>query len=136
MREQLYYHLSNDAGITGIVDARIYPQRVPTGQPLPYLEFTFIDRETSYDQDGFDGYIRARVDVECSAATLAEAVALGKAVFNSLNIQNVLFGELGNQEELCSTTLENEVDNSALFDGSEDGVRIISQTYLISYLEA
>lgn len=136
MREQLYYHLANDAGVTAIVGTRIYPQRVPTGQPLPYLEFSFIDRELSYDQDGFDNYNKTRVEVECNAATLGESVILAKAVFGSLNIQNVLFGEVGNQEELCSTTLEDELDNFALFDGSEDGVRVISQTYIISYLEA
>jgi hypothetical protein len=136
MREQLYYHLSKDLGIMAIVDTRIYPQRVPTGQPLPYLEFSFIDRVSSYDQDGYDGYNQVRVDIECNAATLGEAVQLGKAVFDSLNLQNVLFGEFGNQEELCSTTLETEIDNQALFDGSEDGVRVISQTYKINYLEA
>ena len=108
MREQLYYLLSNTAAITALVGSRIYPQRVPTSASLPYVDFEFTDRVTSYDQDGYDNYNNAIVVVNCNAETLLEAVNLGKTIFTALNIQNVLVGETGNQEELCSTTLQTE----------------------------
>jgi hypothetical protein len=55
MREQLYYYLQNYAGLTALIGARIYPQRVPTGAALPYVVFTFVGRTPEYDQDGLDG---------------------------------------------------------------------------------
>ena len=54
MIEQLYYRLSNDANITALVGDRIYPQRVPTTDALPYIDFLFTDRDAMYDQDGYD----------------------------------------------------------------------------------
>ena len=136
MREQLYYHLANTAGLTALVSSRIYPQRIPTGSALPYVGFTFDSRAASYDQDGYDNYNSISVTIQSAAATLGEAVAVAKQVFLALNIQNTLIGEALNQETLCSTTLESETDNFDLFDGSEDGVREAVQTYTITYLEA
>lgn len=136
MRKQLYYHLANTAAITALVGSRIYPQRVPTSAALPYLDFEFTERAANYDQGGYDDYNSAIVVINSNAATLLDATALGAEVFTALNIQNVLIGEVGSQEELCSTTLQTEFDSDELNDGSEDGVRILTQTYTISYMEA
>ena len=122
--------------MTALVSSRIYPQRVPTGQALPYVDFSFDDRDPSKDQDGYDKYNEATITINSNADTLGAAVAVAQQVFTSLAIKNVLFGEAGNQEELCSTTMETESDNFDLFDGSEDGVREVTQTYTIRYLEA
>ena len=67
---------------------------------------------------------------------MISAIAIAKTVFDSLDIQNQKIGDTGNQEELMSTTLETEFYDDDLFDGSEDGVRIVTQTYTISYKEA
>jgi len=135
MREQLYYHLSNTAALTSLVSTRIYPQRVPTGKSLPYVDFSFDERDAFKDQGGYDKYNEVTVTINSNAATLGGAVAVAQQVFTSLAIQNVLMGEVGNQENLCSTTMETEIDNFALFDGSEDGIREVTQTYTIRYLE-
>ena len=136
MRRQLYYLLSNTAALTALVGDRIYPQRVPTSDGLPYVDFEFTDRVTDYDQDGYDNYNMAIVVINSNAATLLAASNVAAEIFTALNIQNVLVGEVGSQEELCSTTLETEIDNFELNDGSEDGIRTITQTYTISYMEA
>lgn len=136
MREQLFFLLNNTAALTTLIGDRIYPQRVPTSDGLPYIDFTFTDRLSSYDQDGYDKYNQAIVVINCNGPTLSSAVNVGKEVFTALEIQNLLIGDTGNQEELCSTTLETESDNFELNDGSEDGVRTLTQTYTISYLEA
>lgn len=136
MREQLVYHLKNTAALTSLVSARIFPQRVPTGQALPNVDFTFDERLPNYDQAGYDRFNEVTITINSNASTLGGAVTVAKQVFESLNIQNILIGEAGNQEELCSTTLETESDDSFLFDGSEDGVREVTQTYTIRYLEA
>ncbi len=137
MREQLYYLLDNTAAITSLVASRIYPQRVPTSAVLPYIDYEFTDRSAKYDQAGYDDYNHATVVINSNAATLLDAVNLSKQVKIALDIQNVLIGDAAaTQEELCSTTLETEFDSDELNDGSEDGVRILTQTYTISYMEA
>jgi hypothetical protein len=136
MREELYYHLSNDAGISALVGDRIYPQRVATTDALPYIDFTFSDRDAMYDQDGYDSNNKATVIINSNATTLISAVAIAKAVFDSLDIQQQEIGDTGNKELLMSTRLETEFDNEDLLDGSEDGVRIVTQTYTLSYKEA
>ena len=134
MREQLYYYLQNYAGLTSLIGARIYPQRVPTGAALPYVDFSFLGRTPEYDQDGLDGEEEVSVLFNCSAATLGEAVTVSEQLFTALAIQNdATFGELGNYVTLYSTTLEAESDQDDLFDASEDGVRIITQTYTLRY---
>ena len=74
MREQLYYHLANTAGLTALVSSRIYPQRIPSGKDLPYVGFTFDSRDASYDQDGYDNYNSVSLTIQSAAATLGEAV--------------------------------------------------------------
>jgi hypothetical protein len=134
MREQLYYYLQNYAGLTSLVGARVYPQRVPTGAALPNLDYVFLGRDPEYDQDGLDGEEEVTVLFNCNAATLGEAVSVSQQLFTALAIQNnATFGELGNYVTLYSTTLEAESDQDDLFDGSEDGTRIVTQTYTLRY---
>jgi len=134
MREQLFYYLSNFAGLTALVSTRIYPQRVPTGKALPTLSYTVTGRTPEYDQDGLDGENEVTVEFHCNAPTLGQAVAVADQVFLSMAIQNdAAFGEAGNVVTLYSTTCETEFDNFDLVDGSEDGTRIVTQTYSIRY---
>ena len=133
MREQLYYYLQNYAGLTALIGARIYPQRVPTGAALPAVDFSFSGRSPEYDQDGLDGENEVTVDFSCNADTLGEAVTIAAQLYAAMNIQMQAFGEGGNTVYLYSTTLQGEFDNFDLFDGSEDGARIVTQTYTIRY---
>tara|TARA_R100000951_G_C2517147_1_gene142223 strand:+ start:56 stop:463 length:408 start_codon:yes stop_codon:yes gene_type:complete len=134
MREQLYYYLQNYAGLTALIGANIFPQRVPTGKALPTLAYTFSGRQPEYDQDGLDGENEVTVEFNCNASTLGGAVAVADQLYLAMAIQNdATFGELGNYVTLYSTTLETEFDNFDLFDGSEDGTRIVTQTYTLRY---
>jgi hypothetical protein len=134
MREQLYYYLQNYAGLTALIGARIYPQRVPTGAALPYVVFTFVGRTPEYDQDGLDGENEVTVQFDCCGSTLGSAVNVAAQIYAALDTQNdATFGELGNYVTLYSTTLEAEADQDDLFDGSEDGTRIVTQTYTLRY---
>jgi hypothetical protein len=134
MREQLYYYLKNFTGLTALVGTRIYPQRVPTGKALSTLSYTVSGRIPEYDQDGLDGENEVTVEFNCNAPTLGAAVAIADQVFLSMAIQNdAAFGETGNTVSLYSTTCETEFDNFDLVDGSEDGTRIVTQTYTIRY---
>jgi len=133
MRVQLYDYLTNYAGLTALVSTRIYPQRVPTGKALPTLSYTFDGRTPEYDQSGVDGTQRVTVEFNCNAATLGEAVDISNQIYAAFNIQMTEIGPLGNKVYLHSATLLNEFDNFDLFDGSEDGARIVTMTYEIIY---
>ena len=135
MREQIYNYLSNNAGITAIVGDRIFPQRVPTGDALPYLQFTFESRDPSYDQDGYDDFNFQQINFNCAGSTLKEASDLSNALFNAMDVQFIDIGPGGNTVYLNSTTLLSDFDDFDLFDGSEDGVRIVTQTYRLTYKE-
>ena len=136
MRTQLYDRLSNFAGLTALVGDKIYPQRVPTSDALPYVVFDVIDREASYDQAGYADYNKLLVEISSCGVSIAQCDSVAKQVFAALNIINTEIGATGDKEELCAAYLLSESDNFFLFDGSQDGVREITQTYQITYLEA
>ena len=136
MRKQLYYHLANTAAVSAVVGDRIYPQRVPTSDALPYIVFDITSREVEYEQDGYTTYNKLYVDISCCATTIAVCADLKNKVFTALNIQNTQIGEAGDKQEVCRISLLSESDNYFLLDGSEDGVREITQTYSINYMEA
>ena len=133
MRVQLYDYLTNYAGLTALVSTRIYPQRVPTGKALPTLSYTFEGRTPEYDQDGSDGAQTVTVEFNCNAATLSEAVDISNQLYSALDIQLTEIGPLGNKVYLSSARLLTEYDNADLFDGSEDGARIVTMTYELRY---
>jgi hypothetical protein len=136
MRIQVYDYLSNFAGLTALVSTRIYPQRVPTGKSYPYLSYSFDGRTPSYDQDGFDKWNSRIITFNCVGSTLKEASDVSNQVFNAWDIQFQEIGPLGNKIYLHSTTLQSDFDDDDLFDGSEDGTRIVTQTYSIRYKES
>jgi len=132
---KLYDRLSNFAGLTALVSDRIYPQRA-TSDALPYVVFDVIDREASYDQAGYADYNKLLVEISSCGVLIAQCDSVAKQVFAALNIINTQIGAVGDKEELCATYLLSESNNFFLFDGSQDGVREITQTYQITYLEA
>lgn len=136
MRTQLYNLLSTNAAISAVVGDRIYPARVPKADALPYIYFEFNGRDIDYQQDGYTGYEQLSVDISCCGSSVAVCDDLSDKVFTALNVQNTQVGDTGDKKELCRAYLKGESDNYFLFDGSEDGVREITQTYSINYMEA
>lgn len=135
IREQLYFYLQNFAGLTALIGSNIFPQRIPTGKTLPNVSFEFAGRDPQYFQAGLDDSNEVVVIIDSHGSTMASAVDVADQVFTALDIQIQTFGDTGNTVYLHSTTLESESDDFDLVDGSEDGVRTITQTYTIRYKE-
>ena len=133
MRKQLYYTLNNTAALTAIVGDRIYPQRVPKSDATPYVVFVVSGSASTYQQDGYTGYKKVTVDISCVGSSIAECQSVADEVFIALNITNTQIGDTGDKIDLDAIYLETESDDFFLFDGSEDGVRTIDQTYTINY---
>ena len=136
MRKQLYNFLSNEATITAIVGDRIYPQRVPTSDALPYLVFDIVGREVDYQQDGYNSFNKLSVEISSCGVSIAQCSALADAVFLALQLIQTQIGAIGDKEQVSAVYLLSESDNYFLFDGSEDGVRETTQNYQINYMEA
>lgn len=133
MRKQLYYHLSTDATIAGLVLTRIFPAIVKTGTALPYIDYQFNGQENEKQQDGYTNYIKDFVDINSCATTIAGCEALSTAVFNRMNQINGFIGEVGSTQFVHNITLQSESDDFFLNDGSENAVYEITQTYEINY---
>ena len=137
MRKQFYYHLANDAGISALVGARIYPQLAPTEGSRPYIVFTFTGSTSSYEQMGRITYRKDSVEIIIGAPTIAQLEPIAQAVNDALDIQSVNIGNpAGTQERINATTFLSEYDDFDLVDGSEDPVYTITQQYEINYQEA
>ena len=137
MREQLYYHLKNDAGVSALVGSRVYPQLAPTKGSKPYIVFTFTGMTSSYEQTGRIPYRKDTVEIMCASPTISQLESIAQAVNDALDIQLTNIGDpLGTQERVTATTFLSEYDDFDLVDGSEDPVYTITQQYEINYQEA
>ena len=137
MRQQLYYHLQNDAGLTALVGTRIYAQMAPTGATKPYIVFTFTGMESEYEQTRRIPYRKDTVELLIAGTTIASIEPIAHAVNDALDIQVTNIGDLlGTQERVNATTFLSEFDNFDLVDGSEDPIYTITQTYQINYQES
>lgn len=137
MRKQLYYHLTNTAGITALVGSRIYPQLAPTESAKPYIVFTFNGMQSDYEQTGRIPYRKDTVEFMIAGSTIASLEPIAQALTDAMDIQATLMGDpLGTQEFINATTFLSEYDDFDLVDGSEDPVYTITQQYEINYQEA
>jgi len=136
MRTQLYYQLSNTAGLTAVVSDRIYPQRVPKSDATPYVVFDVIDREANYQQSGYNSFNKMIVEISSVGTSISECVSVRDQVFTALDTEHAEWGDTGDKVQMHSIKLLTESDNFFLFDGSEDGIREITQTYELNYTEA
>lgn len=81
-------HWQDDAAIAAIVGegdaARIYPSVAPERAELPYVVYTRLSAEQVEGLGGGQGLAITRIRVDCWAATVAEADALGTLLRRSL----------------------------------------------------
>jgi len=135
MRQAIQFYLLSVAALTSLVGTRIFPQRAPTGTALPYLTYIVTAQDPDYDQGGFNGYIHNSFEFNSNGATLKDSINVNQALFDALAIQNTVIGDTGKTQFLRSTTQISLFDNFDLFDGSQEGTRIITSTFDITNLE-
>ncbi|MEA5163099.1 DUF3168 domain-containing protein, partial [Cereibacter johrii] len=85
MEEDLRALLLGAPAITELVGPRVNFGRHPQGEPLPALVLSTISDREGLTLSGPDGLQRARVQIDCWAASYGEAKRLSRAVRDLLH---------------------------------------------------
>jgi len=123
---ELYTRLTNDAGISALVSAKVYPVQLPQDVVLPAIVYFKVSGPRLHHLGGASGRAHARFQIDSWAATPLAAKNLADAVRSSLG------GFTGTLTAIkASIKLDNERDDY------EDGIlayRVI-QDYIINHTE-
>lgn len=85
MEEDLRALLLGAPAVAALVGLRVNFGRHPQGEPLPALVLTTVSDREGLTLDGPDGLQRARVQIDCWAASYGEAKHLSRAVRERLH---------------------------------------------------
>lgn len=80
----LYTRLSNDTGLTALVDTRIYPLVAPANTTRPYCCYMVVSQPHQYSHSGFSGLSQVRTQVSCYADNHGSAKSVADAVIAAL----------------------------------------------------
>jgi hypothetical protein len=81
----LYTILSNNAGVSALVVARIYPIQPPPNAVSPYVLYQQVSGASDVSFDGATGFARSTWQVSCWASTYVVALRVSEAVRKALN---------------------------------------------------
>lgn len=97
----LYYLLTNDAPISGLVSTRVFPELADQEQAAPYIVYNIRSNDPSDVQGGPSALDTASVEVNCYAPTYAAAIELSDAVrtcldrrsgtYSGVNVQSIQY---------------------------------------------
>ncbi len=105
----MFEFLSDQTGLTAIVDDRFYPTRLPEGAKIPAVTWFRVSAERMYTFDPFpdtDAWVKARVQFDCWETTAEKAAALGDQIVLALSGFD---GDMGGQV-IGASTVVNEID--------------------------
>lgn len=83
--EVIHSILSNNAGVTALVGARIYPQVWPQSSTYSLIMYTEIGGGSEMTLSGGCGLKRSQVRIDAVAQTVGESKALAKAIRAALD---------------------------------------------------
>lgn len=67
----VYDALTGDAGVSALVSARVYPQKLPEDVTLPAIAYRFID---SVDYAGLKEVVRIQIDIYATTYSAVKSV--------------------------------------------------------------
>lgn len=85
IEQALFTHVTSDATIAALIGTRLFPNKIPQGQPLPAAEYKQNKGDRVQTMDGPDGMVDAEYTIVCYAATYAQARELAEAVRKRLD---------------------------------------------------
>src|SRR3989304_3050319 len=80
IEKALFTHVTTDTAIAALIGQRLFPNKIPQGQPLPAAEYTQSKGDRVHHMEGPAGMVDSEYTIICygesysSAKTLAEAV--------------------------------------------------------------
>jgi hypothetical protein len=80
LEEALYTRLSNYAGLSVLVGARIYPIKMPEAPTYPCVTYQRVDTVREHGMTADHGLTHPRMQVDSWAVTFAAAKAVGEQV--------------------------------------------------------
>lgn len=124
----LFTHLTTDANVSAIVDARVYPLRLMQGYTLPALTYQRISTERKPTLSGPNERVVGRFQINCFAATYSAARALADKVRISLDGRK---GTLGSEDDVGGISIQGEWED----DDQQTDVYRIMLDFRIPYTE-
>lgn len=135
MIQSLYYHLTNNAGLTALIGTRLYRSLGIQDSTQPYIVYTVSGRVNDYCMAGKTDYTARDVEFNIISTTPTINDTIAEALGDALAFQTTVIGDAGSTTYIFSTRLRSEFDDYDLVDGSEDPFYKLTQTYRISYKE-
>ncbi len=111
--------LINEATISAIVSARVYPMTAPQGTALPYIVYQQISAVRDHTMDGPSGYTDSRYQLTCWAVSYK----LGKQLFEAVRKFFDGFHATVINRPIQYVQFENELDTFA----KQPGVDVIDR---------
>jgi len=126
----IYRRLTDDAAISALVSNRISPDFRREGTLLPAVVYSVDGRDPVRTLNSTTTLAEFSVSIDCIATTMAGARALAVAVFESLN-DNSSWGTVDGTLISWSATTGEDVERMDDQEGTDDGPRVVRQTYRI-----
>jgi len=100
IEQEIYKLLSGDTDITDLVSTRIYPWVREQADGLPAITYQMISNIYNADINGLNGFVEARVQINCFASTIIAAAQLANVVKNSIGSLKAGYIECSILEEM------------------------------------
>jgi hypothetical protein len=94
IEEVLFYILTNDSTVSGIISTNVYPNDAPQSTSLPFIVYDQIGGERGYTMSGADGLVDSLWQISCYESTPEYAKTLSTAVRNALSAYSGTVGSV------------------------------------------
>lgn len=122
--------LSDDIAVTALVSTRISPEWRREGTALPAIVYSVDARTPVRTLTGTTSLAEFSVSIDCIATSMSGARELAAAVADVLN-DNTLYGTVDGTLIRWSGTDGEDVERMDDQEGTDDGPRVVRQTYRI-----
>jgi hypothetical protein len=122
--------LTDDVGVTQLVSNRVSPEWRREGTPLPAIVYSVESRTPVRTLTGTTTLAEFQVAIDCIASTMSGARTLAVAVSDALN-DNTGYGTIDGTTMRWSATDGEDVERIDNQEGTDDGPRVVRQTYRI-----
>ena len=132
--ELIFARIAADAPLGDLIGDRCYPLLAPQDADRPYLIYRRASTRFANTLDGYTGSASLEFELTGYAETYAAAKALAAAAATSLSG----WRDQTTTPKIDRVQITNESDGSALdvFDGREQPVFTVSQTYTVHFEES
>jgi len=85
IEKALFTHITTDSTITALMGTRLFPNKIPQGQPLPAAEYKQEAGKREHMMSGPAGMVDSQYTITCYGSTYAAAKELAEAVRKRLD---------------------------------------------------